>query len=90
MSNLDVYFGPKALAEKQSNWVQTILGRGWTRSFGCMARSSHFTTRRGGREISNRNPELIDAAPSTGASARVQFFARATEEGFATDGGETL
>jgi hypothetical protein len=25
----DVYFGPKAPAGKQSNWVQTVPGRGW-------------------------------------------------------------
>jgi hypothetical protein len=27
--SVDVYFGPKAPAGKQSNWVQTVPGRGW-------------------------------------------------------------
>jgi len=25
----DVYFGPKAPAGKESNWIQTIPGKGW-------------------------------------------------------------
>jgi hypothetical protein len=25
----DIYFGPKAPAGKEKNWVQTILGKGW-------------------------------------------------------------
>lgn len=28
-SSVDVYFGPKAPAGKQSNWVQTVPGKGW-------------------------------------------------------------
>ena len=27
--SVDVYFGPKAPAGKESNWVQTIPGKGW-------------------------------------------------------------
>jgi hypothetical protein len=27
--SVDVYFGPKAPAGKQSNWVQTVPGKGW-------------------------------------------------------------
>ncbi|MCP6769392.1 DUF1214 domain-containing protein, partial [Klebsiella pneumoniae] len=25
----DVYFGPKAPAGKESNWIQTVLGKSW-------------------------------------------------------------
>ena len=28
--SVDVYFGPKAPAGKENNWVQTIPGKGWT------------------------------------------------------------
>jgi hypothetical protein len=28
-TSVDVYFGPKAPAGKESNWVQTWPGRGW-------------------------------------------------------------
>ena len=27
--SIDVYFGPKAPAGKESNWVQTVPGKGW-------------------------------------------------------------
>ena len=27
--SVDVYFGPKAPKGKQSNWIQTIPGKGW-------------------------------------------------------------
>lgn len=27
--SVDVYFGPKPLPDKESNWVQTIPGKGW-------------------------------------------------------------
>ena len=27
--SVDVYFGPKAPADKENNWVQTIPGKGW-------------------------------------------------------------
>ena len=27
--SVDVYFGPKAPTEKESNWVQTLPGKGW-------------------------------------------------------------
>ena len=27
--SVDVYFGPKAPAGKENNWVQTIPGKGW-------------------------------------------------------------
>jgi hypothetical protein len=27
--SIDVYFGPKAPAGKESNWVQTVPGNGW-------------------------------------------------------------
>jgi hypothetical protein len=27
--SIDVYFGPKAPPGKESNWVQTVPGRGW-------------------------------------------------------------
>jgi hypothetical protein len=27
--SVDVYFGPKTLAGKENNWVQTIPGKGW-------------------------------------------------------------
>lgn len=27
--SVDVYFGPKALAGRESNWVQTVPGKGW-------------------------------------------------------------
>jgi hypothetical protein len=27
--SVDVYFGPKAPADKESNWIQTIPGKGW-------------------------------------------------------------
>ena len=26
---MDVYFGPKPLPDKESNWIQTIPGKGW-------------------------------------------------------------
>jgi len=29
----DVYFGPKAPAGKESNWIQTIPGKGWNAIF---------------------------------------------------------
>jgi hypothetical protein len=28
-SSVDVYFGPKAPAGKENNWIQTIPGKGW-------------------------------------------------------------
>ena len=28
-SSVDVYFGPKAPAGKENNWVQTVPGKGW-------------------------------------------------------------
>jgi hypothetical protein len=28
-TSVDVYFGPQALAGKESNWVQTVPGKGW-------------------------------------------------------------
>jgi hypothetical protein len=28
--SVDVYFGPKAPAGKENNWVQTMPGKGWT------------------------------------------------------------
>jgi hypothetical protein len=28
-TSVDVYFGPEAPAGKESNWVQTIPGKGW-------------------------------------------------------------
>jgi hypothetical protein len=27
--SIDVYFGPKAPAGKEANWVQTVPGKGW-------------------------------------------------------------
>jgi hypothetical protein len=27
---VDVYFGPKAPAGRENNWVQTIPGKGWS------------------------------------------------------------
>jgi hypothetical protein len=27
--SIDLYFGPKSPAGKESNWVQTLPGRGW-------------------------------------------------------------
>ena len=27
--SVDIYFGPKAPAGKENNWVQTIPGKGW-------------------------------------------------------------
>jgi hypothetical protein len=27
--SVDVYFGPKAPADKENNWVQTVPGKGW-------------------------------------------------------------
>jgi hypothetical protein len=27
--SVDIYFGPKAPAGKESNWIQTIPGKGW-------------------------------------------------------------
>ena len=27
--SFDIYFGPKALAGKVNNWIQTIPGKGW-------------------------------------------------------------
>jgi hypothetical protein len=27
--SVDVYFGPKAPAGKENNWVQTVPGKGW-------------------------------------------------------------
>ena len=27
--SVDVYFGPKAPAGKESNWIQTMPGKGW-------------------------------------------------------------
>ena len=27
--SLDLYFGPKALPGKESQWIQTVPGRGW-------------------------------------------------------------
>ena len=27
--SVDVYFGPKAAAGKEQNWVQTVPGKGW-------------------------------------------------------------
>ena len=36
--SIDVYFGPKAPAGKESNWIQTVPGKGGTRSCGCTAR----------------------------------------------------
>jgi hypothetical protein len=28
--SVDVYFGPKAPAGKENNWIQTIPGKGWS------------------------------------------------------------
>jgi hypothetical protein len=27
--SVDIYFGPKAPAGKENNWVQTVAGKGW-------------------------------------------------------------
>jgi hypothetical protein len=27
--SVDIYFGPKAPAGKESNWIQTVPGKGW-------------------------------------------------------------
>jgi hypothetical protein len=30
---VDIYFGPKAPAGKENNWVQTMPGKGWNTLF---------------------------------------------------------
>jgi hypothetical protein len=29
-TSVDIYFGPKAQAGKENNWVQTMPGKGWS------------------------------------------------------------
>jgi len=42
--SVDVYFGPKAPAGKEINWVQTVPGTGWTPSCASTARLSRGST----------------------------------------------
>ncbi len=32
-TSVDVYFGPKAPAGRENNWVQTVPGKGWNMLF---------------------------------------------------------
>ena len=54
--SVDVYFGPKAPAGKENNWVQTIPGKGWNtllRLYGPLEPWFNKTWRPG--EIEERN-----------------------------------
>ncbi len=58
--SVDVYFGPKAPAGKENNWVQTLPERAGIHCCGSMAHYSHGSTRRGVRERLNLKSNLCD------------------------------
>ncbi len=47
----DIYFGPQAPDGKESNWIQTVPGKGWSRFYASMARWSRGSVRRGSQAI---------------------------------------
>ena len=49
-TSVDVYFGPKAPAGKEANWVQTVPVKVGSLSFDSMVRCSRSSTRPGSRE----------------------------------------
>jgi hypothetical protein len=58
--SVDVYFGPKAPAGKENNWIQTIPAKAGTCSSGSTARSSRGSTRPGDWERSKPNGDNGD------------------------------
>ena len=46
--SVDVYFGPKAPAGKENNWVQTVPGKGWNTLLRLMGRYNPGSTKLGG------------------------------------------
>ena len=52
--SVDLYFGPKAPAGKEVNWIQTVPGKGWFPVYVSTARSSRGSTRAGVRRSGAR------------------------------------
>jgi hypothetical protein len=65
-SSVDVYFGPQSPAGKESNWIQTVPGKGWFQYCGSTVRSSLGSIRPGARARSNWSNDwkLLRAPPS--------------------------
>ena len=47
----DIYFGPEAPEGKESNWIQTVSGKGWNTICASMVHWGPSTIRLGSREI---------------------------------------
>ena len=74
----DLYFGPKAPAGKDTNWVETIPGKSWFQLFGSTVRCNRGLIRRGSSTSSNPSTEHPDTSITATRAFPVQRNPRNT------------